>query len=217
MSSINSGRACRALSMGLALALSTPLSAAATLFFSGTLASDDALFSQDFILNTAGVVTLNTLSYAGGVSSLGASVAAGGFAPALSLFEQTSGALIQWANASGCAGKPDPSTGFAWDACISTNLVVGSYRLVLSQSGNDPLGGMADGFSQTGHPNFSAVNGVDPNAMFVDLGGAQRDGHWALDVTALAIATPPVPEPSTWVLLTAGLLGLRRFVSRRRA
>lgn len=210
MTSIFSGHALRGLLLGVTLTLSTQLSTASVLSYSGVFATDDALFSQAFTLNTAGLVTLNTLSYAGGTNSLGAAVAAGGFASSLSLFDQASGALIQWANAAGCASPPvDPITGFAWDACISTNLVVGSYLLVLSQSGNDPLGDIVDGFSQTGNPNFTAINGLDPNAMFVDVGGAQRNGHWAFDVTIPDDPTPALPEPSSMALLAAALLGLR--------
>ncbi|MDH4392442.1 MAG: DVUA0089 family protein [Aquabacterium sp.] len=156
----------------------------------------------------------------GGTSATGALVPPGGFAPVLSLFG-TDGFLVD-----GKVGSSQACTGpgsFCWDARLDTSMPAGSYLLVLSQDGNAPdpsqpvtLATVAGVFSQTGQPAYTAVfltGAPDADARFVRVDGSQRNGHWALDITVATTVTL-VPEPVTWWLWAAGLLGLAGLVRR---
>ena len=183
--------------------------AAETRVHQGLLASDDALAVVDFELLAEDLFSVRSLSFAGGRTGLGTAVAAGGFAPVLTLFDLGSGGLVTGDrgsahSAGNCIGAADAATGFCWDAGFSHTLTAGRYRLVLSQDGNDPLGGLADGFSQQGQADYTAAyGGLAGGAMFVAVNGQQRDGHWALAFSADQLA--PVPEPTQAWLLAAGL------------
>ncbi len=92
----------------------------------------------------------------------------------------------------------------------------GHYTLVLSQDGNNPLGQLADGFSMTGQPHYTAQYAGfpdDPAFTFVRIDGVRRSGEWALDLSAPG-ALAAVPEPSGAALLAAGLAVV--WLARRR-
>ena len=201
------------LPMLLACALMPAVSSAGTLPLQGVFADDDETFSIGFTLAAADTVTATSLGFAGGTRVNGASVAAGGFATVLSLFD-ADGLLLQMSvgSANACASAPaDPTTGFRWDACFSTTLGAGAYTLVLSQDGNQPTGPtLADGFDKTGQPDYSGWGYLGSSARFINADGSARDGRWALDLTAKA-----VPEPSTGTMLAAGLALL--VLAHRRA
>ena len=62
-------------------------SAASTFSFSNSFPTDDSMFTVLFNLGTASTVTLESYSYGGGVDPLNGAIAAGEFAPVLSLFD----------------------------------------------------------------------------------------------------------------------------------
>ena len=180
----------------------------------GRLASDDALAAVDFELLADDVFSLRSFSFAGGKTALGQDIAAGGFAPVLTLFDRSSGGFVTWDHGSvhsdgNCIGQHDSATAFCWDAGLRQTLPAGRYRLLLSQDGNEPLGALADGYSRQGQPEYTAAYlGLSTGAMFVAVSGDLRDGHWALAFSADKLA--PVPEPGTALLLAAGLGWLAR-------
>ena len=190
----------RALALSLALAGS---SAHALVFsFQGSFNTDDQRAVYTFSLAAAGNVSAATFSYNGGTNGNGTVVTQGGFAPVLALFD---GAGNQVAGNIGSANTCGIS--FCWDAAFSyTGALPGLYTLVLSQDGNNPLGQLADGYSMTGQPHYTAqyLGGSNPNATFVQIDGSQRTGRWALDVTVPA-GVSVVPEPAGAALLLAGL------------
>jgi hypothetical protein len=198
-----SARRIGGLPMLLACALMPAVASAGTLPLHGVFVDDDETFSIGFTLSAADTVTATSLGFAGGARVNGSSVAAGGFATVLSLFDG-GGELLQVSvgSANVCASAPgDPSTSFHWDACFSATLVAGAYTLVLSQDGNQPTGPtLADGFDETGQPDYTGWSYLGTGARFINADGSARDGHWALDLTAAA-----VPEPATWALLACGL------------
>lgn len=199
---------------------------ATVLSFSGTFTFDDDVVLEPFTLAASSQVSARTFSFGGGTNGVPAVIAAGGFAPVLTLFS-ASGSQDELQSAAGSAnncftpghGNVDPASGFCWDAFFDTVLTAGDYVLAISQDDNLANGpGLADGFSQTGNPNYTGVNFLgDASASFILIGGTQRDGHWAADLEFTATGNA-APEPATNALLALGLgtlLGLHRRASRR--
>lgn len=189
----------------LILAVAIPTVAqAATLPLQGVFVDDDQTFSISFTLPAPDNFAATSLGFAGG-----------GFATVLSLFD-TTGQLVQLAvgSANSCAtASADAATGFRWDACFTAAVGAGNYTLVLSQDGNVPYGpSLSDGFSMTGQHDFTGLNYLGTSARFINANGSQRDGHWAMTVSASA-----VPEPAPWVIFPAGLALLGVVVRRHRA
>src|ERR1700722_14735030 len=119
--------------------------------FVGAFAQDDDRLQFTFNVIQPGTVSLRTWSYPGGVNSAGATIASGGFAPSLSLFDSTG--LLVAINRDGGCGKvaADPVTTWCWDAIIATPLPSGTYQLILTESENTPFGPyLADPFVYDG-------------------------------------------------------------------
>jgi hypothetical protein len=202
--------------VALALAgLTTPLQAANS-SFTGIFATDDELATFLIDLPAAGDITALTLSYSGGPNGIGQAIPAVGFAPVLTLFDGVGNDVY---GNSGSGNICQGGGSFCWDASFSyIGAPAGHYTLVLSQDGNTPLGQLAEGFSMTGQPHYTAQflgSPGNPNATFIQIDGAQRSGHWALDLTVPNGASV-VPEPDAATLLVAGLAiaGLARRRAR---
>lgn len=180
---------------------------ATLLSYTGTLHQDDQKELISFTNPIAGLVSLRTLSFGGGANAAGDTIAAGGFAPLVSLFDSTDMLIgLAQAGIASCGGTSDPATGFCWDVLLDMTLPAGDYLAVLTQDDNSPFGPfLSDGFLHDGEGNFTGG--------FVLLSGDQRDGHWALDISLPG--SSPIPEPGTLALLGGGLLALARL--RRRA
>ena len=192
----------------LALLLNAGAAVAGTQWVDGSFTNDDDLWRASFDLVQADTLSVTTYAYAGSASR---GVAAGGFAPVLTLFEASAGLLQVAQGNAACsnAGAPgSPQVGFCWDASLTLVAVnAGHYTLVLSQDGNNALGqSLAEGFSQAGMPDYTSLyNGV-PGSHFIQVDGVQRSGHYALEISAPL--SPAVPEPGTPLMLLAGLAGL---------
>lgn len=189
---------------------------AATQSYSGLFSLDDERALMSFTVATPGAVTMQTWSFGGGIDGAGNAVAAGGFAPVLSLFDATDALIgVAQAGVAGCGdGNVDSSSGYCWDVSWSGVLGAGSYLAVLTQDDNSPTGPfLSDGFLRDGQGNFTGPNFLGVAGSFILVDGAQRDGHWALDVTT------PIPEPEPWAVLLAGLglIGLRTLPGSNRA
>ncbi len=198
----------RAVAVCLPLAATALSAHAEGASYTGTFTDDDQRHSLTFSLAAADTLIARTFSFGGGVNGTGAAVAAGGFAPVLSLFD-AAGLLLQTASGSTATcgsgvGASDAATGFCWDAGFSATLSAGDYTLVLTQDGNLPWGPwLADGFSMTGSPDYTGLVYLgQPGLRFVNADASQRDGHWAFDINF----SSPVDEPATSLLMGAGLL-----------
>jgi hypothetical protein len=181
--------------------------------FEGDFSVDDQLAIFQIDLVAPGDLSALSLSYLGGTNGRGTAIAAGGFAPVLSLFGADDFYLY---GASLNAGPPGCSS-FCWDASFSFNgAAAGRYTLVLSQAGNEPDPALPwqQAFpmtvAQEHHYTAQYLPG-EPSARFIEIDGSQRTGHWALDLS-LTGSVSPVPEPASAALLAAGLalLALRR-------
>lgn len=194
---------------------------AAPIGYSGTFAEDDDHFEVFFAVASAGQVSIQTWSYAGGLTPLGTVVPAGGFAPVLSLFDPSDAllALDTGGTAPGGCGPRgiDPVTGFCLDAFLSLMLGPGTYHLVLTQYDNTPFGPTyADGFLHDGEGNFTGPTFTGLPGSFIDPGLNQRTSAFALSLTVPTDNPVPVPEPGTLVMLASGsiLSALRRRRAR---
>ncbi|MDC8771432.1 DVUA0089 family protein [Roseateles albus] len=196
---------------------------AATSSFQGDFSLDNDLAIFAFELVVPGDIAVTTFSHSGGVNAAGQNVAAGGFAPVLTLFDADGYAVHGNAGSSNvCAGAGS----FCWDASFSLQgAASGHYLLVLSQDDNNVIGGpvtmplMASFFSHASDPHYtSGFAGLpdDDSLHFVRIDGDQRSGHWALDVDVAATVSQ-VPELATVILWPFGLVAGLWLVRRREA
>ena len=197
---------------------------ASVLSAQGSFASDDEVKLFNFSLGADFLFSARTWSFGGGVNGAGDTIAAGGFAPILSLFSATGNQdLLQIAQAGAGGSCPsganvDAASGFCFDVGVSALLPAGDYLLALSQDNNTPLGPFfTDGFLQAGRGNFTGPDYLGTNGQCILVGGSQRTCNWAVD-----LVIPEVPEPGTLALWAVGLItivGLKRrtqFVSMLR-
>jgi hypothetical protein len=200
-----------------------PLALASSAFagsfsFSGNFLFDNDLQKFTFTIANPGIVTMQTWSFAGGTNANATVIPVGGFAPVLALFDSTQTIVGNFdqggvaPNNCGPRHQDPPGTGACLDAFLSDSLGAGTYTLVLSQQDNIPLGQtLADGYQHDGEPNFA--NG------FNDF-GLQRNSAWAVDIVSVDSASPigttATPEPSTALVLFAGLVGLAGMSLKRK-
>jgi hypothetical protein len=186
-----------------ALTLFAGAAQAGSLWVQGDFSNDDDLWVASFDLVQDDTLSVTTFSYGG---DPGRGIPGGGFAPVLTLFQDGYGLLQVAQGNAPCS--PSAVGSFCWDATFTLSAVnAGHYTLVLSQDGNDALGqSLAEGYSQTGTPDYTSIYSGIPGSRFIQVDGAPRSGHYALEISAPL--SPAVPEPGAALLLLAGLAGL---------
>jgi hypothetical protein len=171
-------------------------SKAASFSFTGNFTRDDNVRLFNFSLLNDASVSISTSSYQ-----------AGGFDPTLTLFD-AQGVFID-------QNQDLSPTNF--DASMTDSLLAGSYIVALTQYDNFPVADFTnnkllfDGFTQQGAGNFTGPEFLGAPGSFINIDGLQRTAFWAMDfqgVDSASMPAAPVPEPSTFLLLTAGLVGI---------
>ncbi len=100
-------------------------------------------------------------------------------------------------NDEGAGVATDPTTGLAADARLTDTLTPGNYIVALTEFDNFSIGNLADGFAETGNPNFTAdpsftSGGACPGNMFRDISGS--DGAAAPGTGLSILSTSRVPR-----------------------
>ena len=173
--------------------LPVPGAGATTTNATGVFAGDDSSYELTFTDPGAVIFTASTTSFAGG-----------GFVPVLTLFNDTSGAVI------------DNSGSGTSDASLNDVLDPGTYDLFLTEFPNVANGDLAAGFLFTGDPTITGDSCGVPGGMFYDTvtcttGSSPRGDNYSLSVT-----TAPTPELPTWLLVLPPA-ALLCYSSRRRS
>jgi len=158
---------------------------AAAASFSGTFAKDNGTAGFYFVVTAPTTVTITSTGYAGG-----------GFDPVLSLYD-ADGLNLDY-NDDQAEGVSDPQ--------LVSSLGKGKYTVYLSQYDNFGPASLGLPFNFADQPDF--------RGGFIDFGGSQRTGDWALEISGAAGAGA-VPEPASWAMLIAGF-GLVGAAMRRR-
>jgi hypothetical protein len=182
--------------------------------FQGSFGSDDQLQLFNFSISSNTSVTLISFGYGGGTNAAAAVIPKGGFDTLFTLFQADGTQVGSFDDDPGCA-HTNSNHGACLDAYFNGPLQAGSYQLALTQSGNDPIGNLADGFTEQGQGNFTA-NNCSPSHPFCDTFGNPNDGHWAIDISGVNSASESgVPEPFSIGLSACGL-ALLGIIYRRR-
>ena len=166
---------------------------AATTPFSGTFLNDASVFSDSITVTSVQNYIFTTTSFA-----------SGGIVPVLTLFNSTTGAVVDFSGA---------NTGFS-DVTLTDTLTAGSYLLDLTEFPNSAVGPtLAAGF----YPNNPTITGSDcgvAGGMFYnDITCTQTSNAFSGTITNAGTAAAVTPEPSTLLLVlppALALLGRRR-------
>ena len=163
---------------------------AATTPFSGTFLNDASVFSDSFTVTSAQNYTFTTTSFA-----------SGGIVPVLTLFNSTTGAVLDFSGA---------NTGFS-DVTLTDTLGAGSYLLDLTEFPNVANGpNLAAGFLFANSPTITGSDcGVAGGTFYNDITCAKTTNAYSGTITNTAVT----PEPSTLLLVlppVLALLGRRR-------
>lgn len=182
--------------------------------FMGSFAQDDEVQSfAAFTVGTSSVVTLRTLSYAGGVNASSQIIRSGGFDPILAVFD-SQGRLIGQNDDGGPDVPADPVTGAHYDTFLAISLPPGTYTVCIMQFNNFANGpNLSNGFVDTGRGNFTAASSgpLGATGPFWDATHHQRDSHWAFDILNVNQAQA-IPKPAIKIsavgMINPNVLGL---------
>ncbi len=150
---------------------------------------------DSFTVGTTSTMQAVTFSYGGGVNGNGQSIAEGGFAPYLSLFDGSGNFLASTYFGTTCpsGAHTNSVTNNCYDELLDGGtLAPGTYQIAISAFSNLSFaenygaGTLADGFTGLGNPEVG------------------EDLHYAFDV--ILTSTSPVPEPRSTYSILGGVL-----------
>ena len=104
--------------------------------FTGNFAADDDVQLFGFSVGAPSIVTLQTLSYAGGTNAAGVDISAGGFDPILAVFDSDDLFIADNDDGTFPDVGIDPVTGEAFDTYLQLSLSAGDHTVAVSQYDN---------------------------------------------------------------------------------
>jgi hypothetical protein len=182
---------------------------AASFSYTGSFSNDSDVQLFDLSLAAdSSTVVINTLSVNGGLNVAGNLIAAGGFNPYLSLWDQSAGGWVF--NTSNQAISAEAVISNTAPYSYGT-LLAGNYILALSQYDNIAAGtNLSDGFAAA-----LSLTSFNPAAPFTTNGGG-GSGHWAVDIhNADTASLRAVPLPGSFGFMVSGLLALGALIRRK--
>ena len=177
----------RALAAAFGLALCS-LGHASTVSASGQFLADNSFSESTFSVAGASNFSAATTSYA-----------TGGFIPVFTLFNDTTGMVI---DSNGSAES---------EAILSDLLSAGTYDLFLTEFPNVANGNLGDGFLFAGVPNITGQLEGGTGMFVDDITGQQRTANFAYTASTTAVT----PEPSSLLLMLPGAAAVMYSVRRR--
>lgn len=152
--------------------------------FTGTFTADNSVFSDPFTVSSPTIYTFATTSYA-----------SGGIVPVLSLFNTTTGAIVDYSGV---------NTGVS-DVSIMDTLTAGSYVLDLTEFPNEAIGNLADGFTDSFYSDAATITGdtcgVSGGMFYNAITCTKTTANYALNVTSTTAPVAVTPEPASLLLL----------------
>ncbi len=165
--------------------LAAPKASAITFASSGVFTADNSTFELSFTSTGIQNYTFSTSSFA-----------AGGFVPVLTLFNDTTGAVI---GSDGADGPCITATTCHDDATLNARLGTGAYDLFLTEFPNVANGKLSAGFLFASDPTATGDLCGVAGGKFLQTDTSvctQRTANYALSVTSSV-----TPEPAGWTLV----------------